>query len=557
MNALPPLRPNRVVGQEILLVLLSMLPIYAVYASHLWRADATGFIQYDMPYYVANGREVFDRGGTLLHASPYDPDPHAPAIYFHWLTFALGVGVTQLGIDPGVLYVSVGLVAGLVGGWLTLKIVQHLVPNSVDQYLLFLLTMWGGGLMVAGKMAANVVSGEPLLAKLLAFDPADGWWFMDWGRNFLYPTESVYHALVAGAWLCVLRGRNWTAVGLVTLLAATHPFSGLQHLLVLGSWNLVQLVKGRQIAALWRGLTLTAVLAAFLGYYFVFLEQSATHRELRQLWSLAWIVPNHTLMLAYGPIAIFAAWQWSKSKDEFKPETWFFATAFVVSLLLAKHDWFVNPRQPVHFTRGYVWLPLMLLSLPLLASGLQYMRERWPNWQRLAVLGSCGFLAVSDNLAFYADTLGLGKEKSSLGLYLPPQARDMFAWMNSEQLQGVLLAPNEDLSYLSATYTAVRPYYGHRFNTPDLPRRWNELDAWNLKGKSGPWLNTIDYLLIALKERPQGFRAEDWHLLRENNRYALYERVKSNSPAPAIPSNQPVSKAADEPIDAIGSSSTN
>lgn len=54
-------------------MLFSLAPIYAVYALQFSRPEATGFIQYDMPYYLANGRKSFDRGGGLLHANPYDP----------------------------------------------------------------------------------------------------------------------------------------------------------------------------------------------------------------------------------------------------------------------------------------------------------------------------------------------------------------------------------------------------------------------------------------------------------------------------------------------------
>jgi hypothetical protein len=523
MIALPPSHRARTVTQEALLVLFSLAPIYAVYALQFSRPEATGFIQYDMPYYLANGREAFDRGGGLLHANPYDPDPQAPAIYFHWLTYLLGFGVTQLWLDPGMLFVGVGLVAGWIGGWLTLKIVEHLIPDSCDRPLLFLLVMWGGGLLAVGKIAVNVWSGQPLLDKLLAFDPANGWWFLNWGRNFLFPTEAVYHALVAGAWLCVLRGRDWAAVGIVTLLAATHPFSGLQHLLILGAWNLVQLIKGKQWAALGRGLTITAVLAVFLGYYFVFLEMHAGHRALRHLWSLAWIVPLNTLLLAYGPVAILAAAAWKRSAAKFTPETWFFATAFVVSLLLAKHDWFVRARQPVHFTRGYVWMPLMLLALPLIARGMQYLRDNGPVWRRWVVLAGVGLLAVSDNLAFYGETLAKGE----CGRYLPTAARDMYAWINMQKLHGVLLAPNEDLSYLSATYTTLQPYYGHRFNTPQVQRRWQELDNWNLKGVDGAWLDQIDFLLLAPGETPKGFHSGQWKLLKEHEGYRLYEQVRA------------------------------
>lgn len=100
---------------------------------------------------------------------------------------------------------------------------------------------------------------------------------------------------------------------------------------------------------------------------------------MRHLWSLAWIVPLNTLLLAYGPVAILAAAAWKRSAAKFTPETWFFATAFVVSLLLAKHDWFVRARQPVHFTRGYVWMPLLLLALPLIARGMQRLHRKRPR----------------------------------------------------------------------------------------------------------------------------------------------------------------------------------
>lgn len=60
--------------------------------------------------------------------------------------------MTQLGLDPGMLFVRAGLVAGWIGGWLTLKIVEHLIPDSCNRPLLYLLVMWGGGLLAVGKI---------------------------------------------------------------------------------------------------------------------------------------------------------------------------------------------------------------------------------------------------------------------------------------------------------------------------------------------------------------------------------------------------------------------
>jgi hypothetical protein len=41
----------------------------------------TGFIGYEMPYYLANAREHFDSGFGLTYRNPYD-SADAPRIYF-------------------------------------------------------------------------------------------------------------------------------------------------------------------------------------------------------------------------------------------------------------------------------------------------------------------------------------------------------------------------------------------------------------------------------------------------------------------------------------------
>src|SRR5262245_13067200 len=224
-------------GTRLLLALAVLLPFYTVHAAHFWlHPDATGFIQNDQPYYVANGREVFERGNGFAHPNPYDPDPNAPVIYFHWLTWLYGGAVKFLGTDPALVPLVLGLIGGVTCSWLTLRIVECLLPEIRSVIPLFLLAMWGGGLLcLAGLLFAPGTIRSPS-ARLFAFDPASGWWFLNWGRNLMYPTESVYHAIVAAVWLAILRGReNWALLG-GALLAATHPFSGLQLLLFLGGW---------------------------------------------------------------------------------------------------------------------------------------------------------------------------------------------------------------------------------------------------------------------------------------------------------------------------------
>jgi len=68
-----------------MIVLCALLPYYAVYVAHFARptGGATGFIQDDMPYYLANAREIFERGNGITYPNPFDSDGAAPAIYFH------------------------------------------------------------------------------------------------------------------------------------------------------------------------------------------------------------------------------------------------------------------------------------------------------------------------------------------------------------------------------------------------------------------------------------------------------------------------------------------
>lgn len=236
----------------------------------------------EMPYYCADGREIFERGNGFMYCNPYDPDPAAPVIYFHWLLWLLGFMTMKLHISPGMATVATGAVAGVVCAWLTFRLVEAILPSRRWLGLCYLAVMWGGGLLVAAAGVANLCTGQQLVVNLLRFDPFEGCWFLNWGRNLVLPNETVYHALVAWCWLAVVRDRQWPAVAAVTALAATHPFSGVQHLLVLGAWLVFQrprsLVSAAPLVAVAAGL---AVLdnATFIAYQWN--QPWAYHQDVR------------------------------------------------------------------------------------------------------------------------------------------------------------------------------------------------------------------------------------------------------------------------------------
>jgi hypothetical protein len=216
---------------------LAVLPLWSIYLAHvvLGPHRPTGFLIFDSAYYCANAREIFERGNGLAYCNPFDPDPAAPVIYWHWLPWIVGVGTKFLGVDPGFIFCLAGAIGGFACAFLTFRLVEAILPASRTLVPCYLLVMWGGGLLVVSALATNLMHGQPPLYFLLQNDPFNGWWFLNWGRNLVLPTEAVYHALVAAAWLAAVRDRPWPAVGAVAALAATHPFSGIQHLLVIGA----------------------------------------------------------------------------------------------------------------------------------------------------------------------------------------------------------------------------------------------------------------------------------------------------------------------------------
>jgi len=504
------------------LAVLGVLPFHVLLVQHLLTGPgATGFLFYDAPYYLANAREIFERGNGFAYPNPNDPSPFAPVLYFHWLIWLLGAGVTFLRIDPGVLFAVLGIVASVVCSALTLRLVELVLPDPRGRSGWFLLTLWGGGIICVTAAGLNLATGRPPGEDLFRLDAGEGWWFPNWGRNLFVSTEAVYHCLVTAAWIGVLRRQWGLALGAVAALAATHPFSGLQHALILGVWLGGLALRDRTPAAWGRVGIAGALLVLFGLYYFWFLSIFPPHRRLVAVWSTVHLVTLTNIVLAVGPLVLVAAWRFHRARWRLGESDWFWLTASGVTFLLMKHDWFIAPHQPAHFSRGYLWLPVWLLALPQFQAWgwrLAGSRVRWPG---VTVLGLIGGLLVADNTAFLVRDLNGGERDR---IHLGETQREMLAWIDRTKLRGVLLCADTRLSYLAATYTGVRPYFGHLNNTPHIHWRWQEVAAWQRRGETGPWLSSIDYVLIERTDPPAAFDWSRWSELHRNHDYILLGR---------------------------------
>jgi hypothetical protein len=500
-----------------------------------WGSHATGFTTYDLPYYIANARAILDRGHAGLYPNPFDPDPAAPVIYFHWLMDLLAGLIGPLGLSPGHALLAIQTIGALASARVMYSLVAWLLPTSRWRTLLYFLTMWSGGLLVIGKLLANLSSGLAWNTGLLALDPGHGLWCLNFGRNLILPTEAIYHALMLTLWLSLLKGQWSRAAILLLTITTTHPFTGAQALAIVGVHAFVcQLFPAPPSASRPpRSFLITYVLIAlaFVAYYFLFLPRFPQHREIQHTWTLGWTLPGPTILLAYTPAALLA-WLAIRNNSAWRRQSRFLLIAAGVSFLLANHQWFITPRQPIHFTRGYIWTPLFLAGLPTLYAlferllpidNLQFAicNLRLTRLPRFLVLFALIPLALSDNAAFLAIN---ATSSTPPGFPLNHDEQAAFADLNSNHLTGVLLTDDDRLGYLAAALTSVRPWLGHKYNTPHFEDRQTKLAAFKSTTAAGDLLDEVDLALTADPRVTRRLHDNGWQKLTTHGDLQLWQK---------------------------------
>ena len=451
-----------------------LLPWLSVLACHYLGngASATGFIQYDQPYYVANGRAAFERGNGWMYPNPSDASADAPAIYFHWMPWILGLGVTRFGLNPGTAYSLLNASLLPVFGLLTWQLVRH--RSTAHRPTLMLLALWGGGILSLMGLLKGLATGVHWDPAVFEFDPIDGYWFLNWGRNTVYGCEITYHCLVAAAWLAVLRERPGLALLFAGLLGLTHPWSGLETLLVLNAWYLLQAIRHRRGNDLRLLGAAVALLTFLLGYYKIWLPSFPAHAALQENWSLNWRVESSTALYAWGPVGLLAVVHLIRSQWKIGRGEQFLLVAAAVAFGLSMHDRFLPKSvQPIHFTRGYIWMPLFLVSVPSLQELLATV-NRLSLSRRSLIIAGLLIVMCFDNVAFTV-AHGIRQYRAHNGFVLTPDDRRALDVLAHDAEDTVVFCESLELSYLMPTYVPVRPWLCHKFNTPDYIDRQKAL----------------------------------------------------------------------------------
>jgi hypothetical protein len=509
------------------------VPVVAFYAAHFTHEPdgkhATGFIQYDIPYYMANARQYIDgQSQGLFYSNPYDERSTAPAIYFQPQIAALSIPLRWTPDHPEVPFLMLGAASAILAFFLISLLVERFCPglDRSSHAIVTIIACWGGGSLAIMGLAFQVLrdSGQ----NILRFDPEFGWWLINFGRNFLIPTEAFYHMLAAAIWVAVAFGHTRAAIAIAFFLAMAHPFTGVQYGVILCAWFVLE-----QILVKAEGLKVRDVLfrlsvpAYSFGYYLFYLSRFPAHRELMEQWTIfEWFLAPISMAGGFLSVAALALYR-CRSRDRFlecfaDPANRLLGVSFLVSLALSKHELFIKPHQPIHFTRGHIWMPLCLLGLPVIASIVDRLRTN-------GKIGTIGILAVavfflSDNLTFL-----ISNALKPTGIYMAEPVQATLARLDESGDHSVLVSDEYDaVGYLSAVYTGVRPYMGHYANTLHAARKKAEIERFFKDGSIPEELAGERILIVTRRYRERMNSDSRFESVFQWGDYCTYRMIEIN-----------------------------
>ncbi len=474
----------------------------------------------DMPVYWANAREYFDgRGFSFFFGNASSYDYTTPRIYFQPLTFAMGV-LSTTGISPGLGFAVTGLLTATLCARCAISLYDHYSGrNEAHRTAGLVAFFWGGGLIVLGGLIWGLQRGDGPL-HVFRFDPGGGQWFQNFGRNLIIATEALYHALFFATVLGIVQRRFALAFAVLAITCISHPFTGVQLLAVCFLWSVSEILflKNRSVPR-WFPMA-TAFLGILHGwYYLVFLPGFPEQRSIQEQWSLARLLGLRPLVLSIVLVALAVAYRFRSSARLRQvlgdSANRLLVVWFIVSLLLSKHELILGkPMQPLHFTRGYLWIPLFLLGLPALLDGWNRVRTRPSRLMSIGMATAIFTIMLSDNIVWFGvrtaqalgnDVSGFGFPEPYMGVRMTRPVHDMMKWMNRPENRGFVVASNDEtVGYLVTAYTPLRSWQSHHYNTPYSQQRWDELRTFFDSSRPPVTWKTLPMMLV--------FKSgDDWH----------------------------------------------
>jgi hypothetical protein len=321
--------------------------------------------------------------------------------------------------------------------------------------------------------------------------------------------------------------KKWLAVALVSLLLSiSHPFTGIELLAIICSWGIVEIViaKNKTIPG-WFVLVMLGVTAFHIYYYLFYLGNFPEHQSVNEQYQLDWRLRYFHMIPAYiiaAGLVLYTIFRIYTPKTFVgKTSNRLFMCWFVVAFLLANHELFIKPMQPLHFTRGYIWTALMLMGLP----AIHYLLERKDRTNYIKVL-AMGILILlfTDNIFWIGNQVSSKAGQPSTAHITAEQKSVLTEISKNSTEHTLLLSLDPALPYLSTVYSPAYPWYSHPYTTPFAERKKAAVVAFIENGSIDPeWKNREILFLFRKDNEQEARRAETLKgkLILETENYVL------------------------------------
>ncbi|HZI00905.1 MAG TPA: hypothetical protein VEX63_07135, partial [Flavisolibacter sp.] len=162
-----------------------------------------------------------------------------------------------------------------------------------------------------------------------------------------------------------------------------------------------------------------------------------------------------------GGLAAISVYQSQKSFLH-QPHTRLLLCWFITAFLLANHEIFIKPMQPLHFTRGYIWTSLFLLGLP----ALHILFNDWKEKRKLLIIVLFSITFLSDNFLWLINNFRTKATTPSTAYISHEQKKILDILRKSSSNKTLVIGRDEVVPYLATVFTKAYPWISHPFTTP-------------------------------------------------------------------------------------------
>jgi len=453
---------------------------------------ATWFFNGESPYYMANARQYADHGfQSLFYGNPFSYLKDPQNIYFQFQTITAGLVFYLTKIDPGVIWMVLGLVVSYLYIFYAQVFFGQIGLGRKGLLFITFLYFWGAGLhSLFGFFHEKLILGGSLVDSIKAFekfDIAEGWWMHSVGRNFIMPNYIYYHFLVMLSFIFISSKRYTKLYVTLFVLSFSHPFVGLQLIISVCIWTLYESLYLKKVTLKEiKPYAPILLLGLHLGYYMIFLRTSSEHVLQEAQWHTSitklyenWAFLAKNFIPSYAIVWAIFFYTIRTPKHFFNlfssPINRFLGVFGVTNFLLANNEFAINPIQPIHFTHGMVWIPFFLLGRDTLIDIYHFLSRKKYGVVLVFIIA---FLYSFDNFTWMAKKgIQTFRGESQAELNLKTKEYEVINFLNKNLKKSILTFPaTNSLAYQICVYTPHRAFASHVSITPEFSKRKNIQD---------------------------------------------------------------------------------